>query len=123
MEYQATFRIDCGVSPGFGLKYPGFEERDEVIIADNDMNAVITAAKKARRFSKDYLSNPENDYTTVTLLLLYDSNRNLINQKEVLKKEGFDSVQRFEWNENRLVTKCSMLEHLLILASESAPKK
>jgi len=118
MKYQATFGIDCGVSPGLSIKCSDYVKRDETLVADNEADALIAVAKLAVNFSKDYLSNPENNLTTVTLLALYDSNRNLINQKDALKKKGFDSIQRFEWDEHKLVTKCSMIEHLLLTASE-----
>lgn len=116
MEYQATFGIDCGVSHGFGLKSPDYVEQDEFLIADNPLGAIIAAAKQARRFSMNYLSNPDNDFTTVTLLKLSDSNRNLINLKKILKEAGYEGIKRFEWgNEEKLITKCHMLEHLLDL--------
>jgi len=123
MEYQATFGIDCGVSYGFGLKSPDYEKREEIVIADDNMNAIIAATKKAIHFSRDYLSNPQNDFTTVTLLELYDSKRGLINQKEVLEKAGFTGIKRFEWSEDKLVIKCHMLEHLLPVVFKSAPDK
>ncbi|MBU1129182.1 MAG: hypothetical protein KJ949_00960 [Nanoarchaeota archaeon] len=115
MEYKATFGIDCGVSPGFGVKYPDYEKRDEVLTAKDDISAIIEVAKQARHFSKDYLSNPKNDLTTVTVLELYGLNRNTISIKKVLKDKGYDCIQNFEWtNEEKLVTKCSMLEHLYL---------
>jgi hypothetical protein len=119
MEYQATFGIDCAVSHGFGLKSPDYVKRDEKLSADNDANALLAAAKLAQHYSRDYLSNPANDdFTTVTLLELRGPN-GLMNQKAVLKKHGFDSINRFEWDKDMLVTKCSMLEHLLLLCSEN----
>ncbi|MEK6969008.1 MAG: hypothetical protein AABW48_01125 [Nanoarchaeota archaeon] len=116
MEYCATFGIDGGVSPGFGVKYPMYEKREEVLTADTHFKAVVAAATQARQFSLDYLSNPHNDLTTVTLLELCDHTRNPIDVKKVLKDVGYKSIQRFEWDdENRLVTRCSQLEHLLLI--------
>jgi hypothetical protein len=108
MKYQAKFYVDGGISPGFALKSPYHETREESITAEDNMAAIKAAATLARKFSLDYLSNPETDFTTVTLLNLYDDRGNLINQREVLKKAG--------------ITKCHMLEHLtLVLAAKCAP--
>ncbi len=116
MEYHTKFGIDGGVSPGLGVKYPMYEEQDEVLTADNQMDALIAAAKQARHFSEDYLSNPKNDLTTVTLLELCDQTKNPIDVKKVLKGAGYKSIQHFDWDdEKRLVTNCSLLEHVLSL--------
>jgi len=123
LEYRATFGIDCGLSHGFGLKESHYETQEEVVIADDDISAIQKVAGRAIHFSRDYLSNPDTEYTTVTLLKLCGHERDLINQREVLTKAGFGGVQRFEWDGDKLVTKCHMLEHLLLIhGSESAPK-
>ncbi|MEK6938970.1 MAG: hypothetical protein AABX04_08075 [Nanoarchaeota archaeon] len=113
MVYQAIFGINCGVSPGFGVKYPDYVKREDILTVDNDMDALVAAAEQARNFSKDYLSNPNDNQTTVTFLELYDQNRKLVSQRQVLKEKGFDCIKRFEWNGDMLVTRCSKLEHLL----------
>jgi hypothetical protein len=125
MEYQATFEIDCGDSPGYGVKYAHKENRDENLTAEDDFNAITEAGKKAIEFSKNYLSNPDNDLTTVTLTRLDNSQGKPIDIKRVLKSKGYDLLERFEWNrEGQLVTECSMLEHLLLsIPFESASKK
>ena len=111
MEYQGVFWIDCGISPGLG---PHYEKQIEVITAEDDLTAIISASRKARHFSRNYLSNPKNSLTTVTLLELNDSNKTQINQKKVLNQAGHKCLPFFEWNDKReLVTKCSTLEHLL----------
>ena len=80
--------------------------------------AIVEAAKIARHFSRDYLSNPDNNLITVTLLELYDSNKNPLNQKKVLKQKGYASIQLFELNDEwKLFTECSMLEHILSLSN------
>jgi hypothetical protein len=118
MTYKAIFGIDCGLSHGFGLKEPHYEKQDRNLSASDDKNAIIEAAKIALHFSREYLSNPDNDFTTVTILRLYDSKGKLLNPQEILKKEGFTGIQRFEWDEKGLLyIKCSMLEHLLSLVS------
>ena len=70
MEYQATFGIDCGVSHGFGVKYPDFVRKQEAISADSHQVAYQNAIGLAGKFADDYLSNPETDLTTVQLLSL-----------------------------------------------------
>jgi hypothetical protein len=121
LEYRATFGIDCGLSHGFGLKEPHYEIREEVVIADNDMNATLEAAKRAIRFSRDYLSNPTNDdFTTVTLLNLYGPlGRGLINQKKLFKRARCVGIKNFKWIEGKLVTRCSSLEHAFLLVHSS----
>ena len=114
MEYKATFGIDCGVSHGFGVKYPDYVNLDEALTANDDISAISAAAKLAITLSRDYLSNPKDNLTKVTLLELYDQKRNRMNIKEVLKQNGYDSIKSFEWDDDgKLITKCSMLEHLL----------
>ncbi|MDD3175350.1 MAG: hypothetical protein PHU51_02640 [Candidatus Nanoarchaeia archaeon] len=103
MEYQATFGIDCGVSPGYGVKYPDNVKRTETLLADSPQDAYQNAMGLAKNFADDYLSNPDNGFTTVQLLSLRGSEGNV----------SFDA--------SKSVVKRSMLEHLLALASESAP--
>ena len=105
MEYQATFGIDCGVSPGYGVKYPDNVERTETLDADSPQVAYQNAMGLARNFADDYLSNPDNGLTTVQLLSLSNSDGDV----------SFDA--------SKSVVKRSMLEHLLSLASESAPNE
>lgn len=105
MEYQATFGIDCGVSPGFGVKYPDYERKNETLSADSPQVAYQNAMDLAEKFADDYLSNPDTGLTTVQLLSLKDSGGDV----------SFDA--------SKSVVKRSMLEHLLSLASESAPDK
>lgn len=118
MNYVVMYGISCGVSQGFGLKYPDYIERTERIDADNNLSALIKIAKKAVEFSFEYLSNPDDDATIVTVNHLYDKNNRLLNQKEILKAEGFTSIRRFEWKGDKLVTSCSSIEHLLSLNSK-----
>ena len=70
MKYQATFGIDGGVSPGFGVKYPDYIRRTEEISAENSKDAYQNAMTMAKEFAYDHLSNPETDFTTVQLLSL-----------------------------------------------------
>ncbi|MBI4440946.1 hypothetical protein HY639_02150 [Candidatus Woesearchaeota archaeon] len=93
MKYDATFGIGCGVSPGFGAKYPDYVTRTETISADNSVTGYQKAMDLANRFADDYLSNPEDDLTTVQLLLL----------------EGPEGTIPIETS----VVKRGMLEHLL----------
>ncbi len=105
MEYQATFGIDCGVSPGFGVKYPDFVREQEAISADSPQVAYQNAMGLAGKFADDYLSNPETGLTTVQLLSL----------------RGPDGDVSFDASKS--VVKRSMLEHLLAFASKSAPNE
>jgi len=100
MDYQATFGIDCGVSPGFGVKYPDFVREQKVIPADSPQVAYQKAMDLAGKFANDYLSNPTTDLTTVQLLSLSGPNGDV----------SFDA--------SKAVVKRSMLEHLLALDLE-----
>ena len=101
MEYKANFGIDCGVSPGFGVKYPDYVRRTEDFSADNTQTAYQNAMNLAEEFADDYLSNPETDLTTVQLLSL----------------NGPDGLVSFD--ASKAIVKRSRLEHLLAYASES----
>ena len=68
MEYSVVFGIDCGVSPGFGVKYPFFERRNEVLAAEGFEAAYREAMRMAEAFAHSYLTNPETRSTTVQLL-------------------------------------------------------
>jgi hypothetical protein len=100
MEYQATFVIDCGVSPGFGVKYPDNVERTERIVADSPQVAYQNAMDLAGKFADDYLSNPDTGLTTVRLLSLRDPH------------------ETFSFDASKAIVKRSMLEHLLAFVSE-----
>ena len=94
MDYIARFGIDHGITHGFGVKYGDYITREEKIIADDNAKAMIKATELARDFSENYLSNPDNDYTTVTLISL--------------KSNGTELVDK------EIIEKCSKLEHLLL---------
>ena len=100
MEYQATFGIDGGVSPGFGVKYPDYVREQKVILADSPQVAYQNAMNLAGKFADNYLSNPDTCLTTVQLLSLNGPNGTV----------SFDAF--------KAIVKRSMLEHLLALASE-----
>lgn len=103
--YQAIFEIDCGVSPGYGVKYPDRQERTERIVADTPQAAYQNVMSMAEKFAYDYMSNPENGLTTVRLLSL----------------RGSDGPVPFDAQKS--VVRRSMLEHLLALASEEKRAK
>ena len=94
MEYQATFGIDCGVSPGFGVKYPDYVREQAVIHGDSPQVAYQNAMDLATKFADDYLSNPDTSLTTVQLLSLRCS-------------DGY-----VPFDASKSVVKRSMLEHL-----------
>nr|AQS33447.1 hypothetical protein [uncultured archaeon] len=70
MEYNATFGIDCGVSQGFGVKYPDFVRREESFHTDTPKEAYRLAMQQADEFAMGYLSNPNTGLTIVRLLSL-----------------------------------------------------
>ena len=112
MDYTAKFGIDGGVSPGFGVKYPDYIGRVEIINADSPCEAMAAALKMAKDYSQDHLSNPNTNYTTVTLLSLADAPGSKLEQ-ELLAGKG-----EAEFLNGCAVVKCSSLEHLLLLAKE-----
>ncbi len=113
MNYEAMFGIDYGNSHGQDLVLPDYLEIKKSLTAKDDFKALILFAKKAVELSQNYLRNPKTNFTTVTLIELYNEYQNLINQKETLKKQGYDSIPGFKWDEkNRLFTRFSKLENL-----------
>jgi len=116
MNYKVTFGIDYGVSYGLDILFPDYQETERILTADNDFKALIMATGKALVFSREYPNNPKTNFTTVTLIELHDKSKNLINQKETLKKQGYTGVQKFKWDENhRLFTRYSRLEQLIMI--------
>lgn len=95
--YQATYDIDCGVSPGFGVKYPEHLERVECFAAESGESAYQHALVLAKQFAKDYLSSPKTGFTTVKLTSLRDPEREISIDKE------------------KAVVRRSLLEHVLDL--------
>lgn len=99
MKYTARLGINCGISSGYGIKYPDYVEIEEQFAADTFVDAVIQASKLATRFADNYLSDPETDYTTVRLLSFFE-------EKRELKLD------------NEMVVRRSTLDHLLNVATE-----
>ena len=114
MNYKVDIEISGGESHGFGIKYPCHVNKEIEIDANDNISALTQAAKIAYEFSRDSLSNPDDDYTTVTLNNLYGPD-GVLNIKDVLKDEGLEGVKFFTWEDGKLVTKCSSLEHLMSL--------
>ena len=96
-NYTAVFDIDCGVSSGFGIKYPDRVEKREKFSSKNPEQAYQQAMSMAEKFADDYLSNPETGLTTVQLSVLRSPN----------KEVSFDI--------SKSIVKRSMLEHLLAI--------
>ena len=116
MNYKITFGIDYGVSYWLGAKFPDYLEIEKNLVAEDDFKALIIAIKEALKLGRDYPNNPKTDFTTITLIKLHNENKNLINQKETLKKQGYTGVQKFKWDENhRLFTRYSRLEQLIMI--------
>ena len=66
-EYKAVFGIDCGVSHGFGQKYPDSVCETYVFRAHDSDSAYASAMEKAASFADDYMSNPDTGLTKVVL--------------------------------------------------------
>jgi hypothetical protein len=117
--YTVRYGIDGGISHGFGFKTPDYTTIDKIIEAKDDLEALGKAAKEAYRLSRIHLSNPNTDYTTVTILQLYNSMLVLLDQRKIVEKQKCDGVavngRSFEWKDNTLTIACSMLEHILTL--------
>lgn len=101
MEFKAAYHIDCGESPGFGVKSPAEEYREETITVDGPEHAYDEAMNRAKILAGDYLSNPDTGYTTVHLLSLKGP-------------EGFVA-----FDTSKVIVRRSMLEHLLDTLSET----
>lgn len=124
MKYVAKYGIDGGVSPGFGVKYPdycekeeNFELKDEIA---NEENALCKSAIIGYKISRNHLSNPDTDETKVTLLNLFKEKGEIINQKNFVSKyDGFRDKNgreiNFQEENGKMVFSCSQLEHLFSL--------
>lgn len=108
MKYEVLFGIDCGVSQGFGVKYPDYIEKREEIEDITPEGAMKKAIERALYHSREYLSNPETGKTIVSVKEISDKDGNVLDQKmllpefsrEIVSEDGFSFVE------------CSMLEHL-----------
>ena len=115
MKYKATFGIDYGVYHESEGKSPDYFEIKKSLIAEDNFKALLISAGQMLILSRDYPINPKTNFTKVTLIELYDEYNNLINPKETLKTRGYNRIPRFKWDKkNKLFTKCSKLEHLII---------
>ena len=115
MKYKATFGIDYGVYHESEGKSPDYLEIKKSLIAEDNFKALLISAGQMLILSRDYPINPKTNFTKVTLIELYDEYNNLINPKETLKTRGYNRIPRFKWDKkNKLFTKCSKLEHLII---------
>jgi len=125
--YTAVFRINHGVSTGYGMKYDDVIEEIKKISAINDITALVDAEDIAEKFSRDYMSD-NSGFTTVTLESLNDSNIDELNQEKIMRAyaktldtddAAIDAYIAKLMPEGKLVVKCSMLEHALELLQNS----
>lgn len=126
MEYHATFGIDGGVSHGLSIKYPDFITKHEIISADDEQYALIYAIDHAINLSREHLSNPDKQYTKVTILNIKDSKGNSLNPKKILPEsllKILNGISSFGWDGNKMTIKCSTLEHLVLFALEQRKTK
>jgi hypothetical protein len=105
-SYKATFGIDGGVSQGFGITYPEYSEKDEIIEAKNERDAVMKAYDIAQTYSRKHLSNPNNRMTTVKILSMRDHNKNSINLM-------LNALEGMDIEHGHITVKCSALEHMI----------
>ncbi len=123
MKYTAKFGIDGGVSPGFGVKYSDYSEKEEEFelkdeIANNE-NALSYSAILGYNLSRDSLSNPNTNETKVTLLNLINekgeiSQKDFVSKYDGIKGKNGKSIS-FSVEDDKIVFTCSQLEHLLRL--------
>ena len=125
MKYFAKFGIDGGVSPGFGVKYPDYSEKEETFELDekhsSDENAFARAVIIGYNFSRDSLSNPNTNKTKITLLSVINEKDISLNQEEYISK--YDGIAftdgksiNFNKENGKIIFFCSQLEHLLMMA-------
>ena len=125
MKYFAKFGIDGGVSPGFGVKYPDYSEKEETFELDekhlSDENAFARAAIIGYNLSRDSLSNPNTNKTKITLLSVINEKDISLNQEEFISK--YDGIAftdgksiNFKTENGKIIFICSQLEHLLMMA-------
>lgn len=103
MKYSAMYKVDGGVSQGFGVKYPDQYEIARDFEAE-PADAYSFAMKIAKDYADDALSNPETGKTVVGLVSLRGSNGAV------------------EFDKKKAVVETSMLEHLL-MPRDSEEKK
>ena len=116
-KYQATFGISCGVSPGYGVKSSDYVTRTEPIEAASAAAALLGAMHLAREYAKDYLSNPEDNLTTVRLTSLRNSQGQEESQPELFKMVQVKD-RRLTLEEESIIYHCSQLEHFMLVAAE-----
>jgi len=108
MEYNAKYGINCGVSSGFGLKDPDYVERTEKVNANSDSEAMVEAYKTAVYFSDEYLSDPDNDLTTVKILRLEND------KGKILEQELVNTHPKIKFENGIAVAKATRLDHVLL---------
>jgi len=116
-NYKVTYGIDGGMSQGFGVKYPDYIEKDIMIQAENNLDAVDKAYEKAVELSRDHLSNPETGMTKVSVHAIYDMDQVRLHIGALV---DWNKVHdgRILLEDERMVAKCSTLEHILFMSRE-----
>ena len=110
MKYEALFGIDCGISQGFGVKYPDYVEIREEIAAGSPADAMREAVSRARYHSRNYLSNPETGKTLVTLKSVIDNDGCALDQESLIPETEKPRMT----DDGCCIFECSMLEHILL---------
>ena len=103
MKYSARFKVDGGVSQGFGIKYPDQYEIERHFEAE-PADAYALAMKIAKDYADDALSNPDTGKTVVELVSLRGPNGAV------------------EFDRKKAVVETSMLEHILMLVDSKEKK-
>ena len=113
MTYIATFHVQGGVDE-LTSNYSRSEELRFELRSPRDIPAMLSAVDLARKLSLDHAGDPSNDrLTTVTLLELANSKGIVLDQKEVLRSSGLQTIKGSNWDdENRITYQSSFSDRL-----------
>ena len=104
MTYIATFHVQGGVDE-FTSNYSSSEELRFELRSPRDIPAMLSAVDLARKLSLDHAGDPSNDrLTTVTLLELANSKGIVLDQKEVLRSSGLQTIKGSNWDDENRIT-------------------
>lgn len=103
MQYTAMYKVDGGVSQGFGIKYPDQYDIKRDFEAE-PADAYAFAMKIAKDYADDALSNPDTGKTVVELVSLRGPNGAV------------------EFDRKKAFVETSMLEHFLMFVDSKKEK-
>lgn len=113
MTYIATFHVQGGVDE-FITNYALSKDLKFELKAPRDIPAMLKAADLAKKLSLSHAGDPSNDrLTTVTLVELANSSGNVLDQKEVLRSSGLQTISGSNWDdEDRMTYQSSFSDRL-----------